>query len=64
MTTMTTGHPDPPAWLATRETHTAVVMLIGDRAYKMKKPVSLGFLDFTTRGSPGGRLPSRGRAES
>jgi aminoglycoside phosphotransferase family enzyme/predicted kinase len=49
MTTLTTGQPDPPAWLDARETHTAVVMLIGDRAYKMKKPVSLGFLDFTTR---------------
>jgi aminoglycoside phosphotransferase family enzyme/predicted kinase len=37
------------AWLSTIETHAAVVMLVGDRAYKMKKPVSLGFLDFTTR---------------
>ena len=31
-----------------RETHSAVVLLIGDRAYKIKKPVSLGFLDFRT----------------
>jgi aminoglycoside phosphotransferase family enzyme/predicted kinase len=31
------------------ETHTAVVMLLGDRAYKVKKPVNLGFLDFTRR---------------
>lgn len=31
-----------------RETHTAVVFLVGDRAYKMKKPVDLGFVDFTT----------------
>jgi aminoglycoside phosphotransferase family enzyme len=28
------------------ETHSAVVVLLGDRAYKMKKPVDLGFLDF------------------
>jgi aminoglycoside phosphotransferase family enzyme/predicted kinase len=32
-----------------RETHSAVVLLMGDRAYKVKKPVDLGFLDFTTR---------------
>lgn len=31
-----------------RETNTAVVLLMGDRAYKIKKPVDLGFLDFTT----------------
>ena len=34
-----------PAELA--ETHTAIVFLVGDRAYKLKKPVSLGFLDFS-----------------
>lgn len=28
-----------------RETHSGVVILIGDRAYKIKKPVDLGFLD-------------------
>lgn len=28
------------------ETHSAVVLLAGDRAYKWKKPVDLGFLDF------------------
>lgn len=42
------------AWLRTQadrviETHIAAVFLIGDRAYKIKKPVDLGFLDFTTR---------------
>jgi aminoglycoside phosphotransferase family enzyme/predicted kinase len=31
------------------ETHSAWVVFLGDRAYKIKKPVSLGFLDFTTR---------------
>ena len=29
------------------ETHAALVFLTGDRAFKMKKPVSLGYLDFT-----------------
>ena len=30
------------------ETHSAIVFFVGDRAYKVKKPVDLGFLDFTT----------------
>ncbi|ROR32611.1 AAA family ATPase [Inmirania thermothiophila] len=30
------------------ETHISWVFLAGDRAYKVKKPVDLGFLDFTT----------------
>jgi uncharacterized protein len=34
---------------AVRETHAAVVFLVGDRAYKVKKPVDLGFLDFRDR---------------
>jgi aminoglycoside phosphotransferase family enzyme/predicted kinase len=34
---------------AVRETHSAVVLLVGDRAFKMKKPVDLGFLDFRAR---------------
>ena len=31
------------------ETHSAVVVLLGELAYKVKKPVDLGFLDFSTR---------------
>lgn len=31
-----------------RETHTGLVALIGDLAYKAKKPVRTDFLDFTT----------------
>jgi uncharacterized protein len=38
------------ATAAVRETHSGLVVLVGDRAYKLKKPVDLGFLDFTTRG--------------
>uniref|UniRef100_UPI000FC9F3CA bifunctional aminoglycoside phosphotransferase/ATP-binding protein n=1 Tax=Actinacidiphila soli TaxID=2487275 RepID=UPI000FC9F3CA len=30
------------------ETHTAVVFFVGDRVYKLKKPVDLEFLDYTT----------------
>ncbi len=51
--------PDPDldavfAWLKARadrviETHIAAVFLIGEHAYKMKKAVDLGFLDFSTR---------------
>ncbi|MFC8272717.1 AAA family ATPase [Streptomyces sp. NPDC057271] len=39
-------HPLPRAEV--RETHTAVVFFLGDRAYKLKKPVDLTFLDYTT----------------
>ncbi|HEY8544133.1 MAG TPA: AAA family ATPase, partial [Acidimicrobiales bacterium] len=34
---------------AVAETHSAVVIFLGDRAYKVKKPVDLGFLDFRDR---------------
>jgi uncharacterized protein len=33
---------------AVHETHVGVVILLGDRAYKLKKPVRTGFLDFST----------------
>ena len=39
--------PFPAAAVA--ETHSGVVFFVGDRAYKMKKPVDLGFLDFRSR---------------
>ena len=35
------------AYAAMAETHSAVVFFLGERAYKLKKPVALGFLDFT-----------------
>ncbi|WP_208029170.1 bifunctional aminoglycoside phosphotransferase/ATP-binding protein [Rhabdothermincola sediminis] len=31
------------------ETHISVLVLLGDRAYKLKKPVRLDFLDYSTR---------------
>ncbi len=33
------------------ETHSGIVFFVGDRAYKLKKPLDLGFLDFRTRPS-------------
>ncbi|HHO70417.1 MAG TPA: hypothetical protein ENN02_02960, partial [Halothiobacillus sp.] len=30
------------------ETHISHVLLAGDRAYKIKKPMDFGFLDFST----------------
>ncbi|HEU4422649.1 MAG TPA: AAA family ATPase [Pilimelia sp.] len=35
-------------FVAVQETHAAVVFLVGEYAYKLKKPVDLGFLDFST----------------
>jgi hypothetical protein len=31
------------------ETHVSVLAFVGDHVYKLKKPVSMGFLDFSTR---------------
>lgn len=36
---------------AVAETHVSVVVFVGDRAYKLEKPVAMGFLDFSTRGA-------------
>ena len=38
----------PSAAPGLAETHSAIVFFVGDRAYKLKKPVDLGFLDFST----------------
>ena len=35
-------------WAGLHETHSGVVVLMGQRALKFKKPVDLGFLDFST----------------
>ena len=37
------------SFAAVAETHSAVVFFAGDRAYKLKKPVDLDFLDFTSQ---------------
>lgn len=38
---------DSPAKVV--ETHTGIVFFVGDRVYKLKKPVDLGFVDFSSR---------------
>ncbi|WP_340384027.1 AAA family ATPase [Streptomyces sp. SS7] len=49
------GHPapagagGPPPRAEVCETHSAIVFFVGDRAYKVKKPVDLGFLDYGSR---------------
>ena len=40
-------YPHPVTEVAHRETHISHVLLAGDYAYKIKKPLDLGFLDFT-----------------
>jgi aminoglycoside phosphotransferase family enzyme len=37
-----------PPYFAARETHSAIVLFMADLAYKIKKPIDLGFLDFRT----------------
>jgi aminoglycoside phosphotransferase family enzyme/predicted kinase len=39
----------PVPWADLAETHSAIVVFAGDRAYKLKKPVTFDFLDFSTR---------------
>ena len=41
------GASSRPAELA--ETHISVIIFVGDRAYKLKKPVRTAFLDYSTR---------------
>jgi hypothetical protein len=40
-----------PAPVEVRQTHMSVVFLVGNSAYKIRKPVNLGFVDFTTLAS-------------
>ena len=41
-------YPHPVSGIEQRETHISKVFLTGDYVYKIKKPVNLEFLDFTT----------------
>ena len=43
-------YPHPVAGVRVLETHISWVLLTGEYAYKIKKPVNLGFLDFSTLG--------------
>jgi aminoglycoside phosphotransferase family enzyme/thymidylate kinase len=42
------AYPFPVSEVELRQTHISLVFLAGDRVYKLKKPVDLGFLDYTT----------------
>src|SRR5215210_6357254 len=43
------AYPPPrPATVELRQTHISYVLLAGERVYKLKKPVALGFLDYST----------------
>ncbi|HEX5345821.1 MAG TPA: AAA family ATPase [Pseudonocardiaceae bacterium] len=46
---MTVDLPMAGPFISVRETHIGVVLLIGEWAYKLKKPVRTPFLDFSTR---------------
>lgn len=41
-------YPHPVSVITTIETHISIVFLSGQYAYKLKKPVNFGFLDFST----------------
>lgn len=41
-------YPERPEFVQVVQTHISVVFLAGDLAYKIKKPVNFGFLDFTS----------------
>jgi aminoglycoside phosphotransferase family enzyme/predicted kinase len=41
-------YPEPTSTVEVRETHISLVFLTDHYAYKVKKPVNLGFLDFST----------------
>lgn len=41
-------YPSPPGTIEFRETHSSCIYLTDTKVYKIKKPVNLGFLDFST----------------
>jgi uncharacterized protein len=44
-----TAYPPPrPATIEVRQTHISYILLAGERVYKIKKPVNLGFVDYST----------------
>lgn len=58
MWSIVTAGPDRPR-AEVCETHTSVLFFAGDRVYKLKKPVDLGFLDYTTVPPAGRRASGR-----
>ena len=53
-------YPDPPEDVAVIDTHTSCVFLAGDLAYKLKKPVRFGFLDYGSAGRAPPHVPRGG----
>ena len=43
-----------PGPVEVRQTHLSAAFLVGDTVYKVRKPVNLGFVDFSTRVRSGG----------
>ncbi|MDQ1238635.1 MAG: uncharacterized protein QG577_820, partial [Thermodesulfobacteriota bacterium] len=41
-------YPDCPESIEVIQTHISVIFIAGDSVYKLKKPLNLGFLDFTS----------------
>jgi aminoglycoside phosphotransferase family enzyme/predicted kinase len=41
-------YPEPPDRVELRQTHTSYVFLVGDRVYKVRKPVAFAFIDCST----------------
>ncbi|MDO8568612.1 MAG: hypothetical protein Q7R57_07850, partial [Dehalococcoidales bacterium] len=41
-------YPEPPEKVELAQTQMSFVLLAGDLVYKIKKPVNLGYLDYTT----------------
>jgi aminoglycoside phosphotransferase family enzyme/predicted kinase len=44
----TSAYPHPVESVEVRQTHISIVFLAGELAYKIKKPVDMGFLDYST----------------
>ena len=42
------AYPEPPPGVELRQTQMSYIFLAGDLVYKVKKPVNLGYLDYTT----------------
>ena len=58
------AYPYPVDAVEVRQTHISVVFLAGPFAYKVKKPVNLGFLDFSTLGEAPPLLRARRSAST
>jgi aminoglycoside phosphotransferase family enzyme len=58
------SYPDHPRRIRILETHASWVVLTARHAYKVKKPVNFGFLDFSNAQKTAPLLRARGDAQS